>query len=71
MSKLRIKLDFCNDSPLVWTFCDLKTTKTFEDLTKEIEKKHECKKVQLMLEDAILPPQVFITYIFRVSKDLI
>jgi len=57
MSKLRIKLDFCNNSPLVWTFCDLKTTKTVKDLTKEIEKKHECKKVQLMLEDAILPPQ--------------
>ena len=56
-SRLRIKLDFCNNSTLLWTFCDLNKTKTINDFCKDIAKKHDLKKIELMLDDAILPPQ--------------
>ena len=64
-SKLRIKLYFSDESPLFWTQIDYSKIRTIQDLTEEIGMKHQSKikskTFQLLLEDAILPPEESVT----------
>ena len=65
-SNLRKKLYFSDESPLFWTQVDLHKIKTVQELSEEIIKKHQSKvrsksKLQLMLDDAILPNEESIT----------
>ena len=53
-TKLRIKIKLGSDR-LQWMFCDLNKVKSIKDLGKEIKKRFNCKKIQLLLDDAILP----------------
>lgn len=71
-SKLRIKVD--HDSKLTWMLCD--NLPTIKDLHKKIKQRFNLKKVDLYLEDAVLPMEESIEILSRgdvialkISKD--
>lgn len=52
-TKLRIKLDY--ESNLQWMFCDLTALQSIKDLKKKIKERLGLKKVELKLDDVLLP----------------